>query len=335
MEYEYQALIASLSKKKYAPLYLFMGESPYFIDKASSYIETHFFEDEIAKDFNFNLLYGMDTTAEQIVAFAKEYPMMSDYRLVIVREAQNVKKIEEMVDYVKNPQRQTILVLCYKYKKIEKRSAFYKAIAKNGVVFEQKKIYDNQLPNHIIAIAKEKGFTIENSAVRLLAAHIGIDLSRIDNELDKLINVLPSNGVITTQIIEEYIGISKEYNVFEFVTAVIARNEFKTYEILNYFASNPANFEKTLTISALYKAFYCLLQYHFSLDKSDVFLKAVGVFWTDWPIYRQATSFYSFGKIVRIMSLLRKYDLMSKGATGNTVEECELIKELVFQVFRI
>ncbi len=332
---EYKELVASLARKEYLPVYLLMGEEPYFIDKISNYIEENFFEDETAKDFNFQLLYGKDTTASQIVAFSKEYPMMSDYRLVIVREAQNVDKIEQLAEYVKNPQRQTVLVLCYKYKNLDGRTETYKTIDKNGAVFKSTKIYDNQLPEHIKNIAKEKGFTIGDSAVNLLASHIGTDLSRIDNEIEKLINVIPHNGEITSKIVEEYIGISKEYNIFEFVTAIIARNEYKAYEILNYFSANPASYIKAMTISTLYTAFYRLLQYHFSVDKSENFLKALGVFWKDARLYQNAASFYPISKIVKIMHLLRKYDLMSKGATGNNIEEQELVKELVFQIFRM
>ena len=332
---EYNELIASLKKKEYVPIYLLTGEEPYFIDKIGNYIEEHFFEDETAKDFNFQLLYGKDTTVEQIVAYSKEYPMMSDYRLVIVREAQNVDKIEQLSGYAKNPQKQTVLVLCYKYKSVDGRTEFYKTVAKNGVIFKSAQIYDNQLPLHIKTIAHEKGFTIGDSAINLLSSHIGVDLSRIDNEIEKLHNVIPKNGEITTQIIEAYIGISKEYNIFEFVTSVIARNEYKAYEILNYFCTNPANYEKTRIIPTFYLSFYKLLQYHFSVDKSENYLKALGVFWKDIPVYRNAASFYTISKIVKIMHLLRKYDLMSKGATGTNIEEQELIKELTFQIFRV
>ena len=331
---DYKELVTSLEKKKYVPLYFLMGEEPYFIDKISNYIEEHFFEDESLKDFNYQLLYGKDTDVEQITAFSKEYPMMSDYRLVIVREAQEVSKIEQLADYAKNPQKQTVLVLCYKYKSIDKRTAFYKTITNSGVVFESNKIYDNQLPEHIRNITKGKGFTIGDTAVNLLASNIGIDLSRIDNELDKLRNIIPKNGEVTAQIIEEYIGISREYNTFEFVSAVIARNEYKMYEILNYFSANPANYVKTMIIPTLYAAFYKILQYHFSVDKSENYLKALGVFWKDIPVYRNAASFYSVPKIVKIMHLLREYDVKSKGGMGINIEEQELIKELVFKIFR-
>ncbi|MDR1878439.1 MAG: DNA polymerase III subunit delta [Bacteroidales bacterium] len=344
----YKELIASFDKKEYAPIYLLRGEEPYFIDKVARYIEEHFFKDESAKDFNLSLLYGMDTTAAQVVSFAKEYPMMSDYRLVIVREAQNLQDIyqksrkkidnlEELIEYAKHPQKQTVLVLCHKDKeKTSGTTTFQKTIKENGVVFESKRIYDNQLPDHIKAIAKEKRFVIADNEVKLLATNIGNNLSRIDNELEKLHNIVPPNGAITAKIIEDYIGISKEYNVFELVTSVIACDEAKAYKILTYLAStNPDDFAKMPTISTLYAAFYRLLQYHFAVDKSKEFLKTLGVFWTDVNVYYAASYVYSVAKIKTIMHLLRQYDLMSKGASGNDTKKHELIKELIFKIFQV
>jgi DNA polymerase-3 subunit delta len=327
--------MASLEKKQYVPVYLLTGEEPYFIDKGSNYIEEHFFEDKSLKDFNFQLLYGKDVMSNQIVTFAKEYPMMSDYRLIIVREAQNLDSMDCLAKYAKNPQKQTVLVLCYKNKKLDARTALYKTVKESGIVFNSAKIYDNQLPEHIKAIVKEKGFQIEISEVNLLATHIGTDLSRIDNEIEKLVNIIPPNGKITSHIIEKYIGISREYNIFELVSAVMSRNTSQTYKILNYFSTNPAGYAKTITVSELYKAFYKLLQYHFSVDKSDNCLAALDVFWKEIPVYRKATSFYTIPKIVKIMHLLRKYDLMTKGGMGINTEEPELMKELVYQIFYI
>ena len=331
----YKELIEAVSKRQYVPIYLLMGEEPYFIDKVSEHIEYIFFVNEEEKDFNFQLLYGMETSVNQVVAYAKEFPMMADYRLVIVREAQSVAKIELMAEYAKNPQRKTVLVLCYKHKKMDGRTELFKAISKNGTVFESTKVYDNQLPAYIKDMVKEKKRQINDAAVNLLANHIGVDLSRIGNELDKLENVVPQGGEITIPVIEQYIGISKEYNIFELVSAVIARNQVKTYEILNYFSNSPANFAKTVTFSTLFTAFHKLLQYHFSVDKSDMFLKSIGVFWSEYGTYRSAASHYSVRRIVEIMHLIRRYDLMSKGAAGTAIEEPELIKELVFQIFRV
>ena len=330
---EYKEFVSAIAKKQYAPIYLLMGEEPYFIDKISHYIEDTFFEEDAVRDFNFQLLYGMETSVSQIVSYAKEFPMMTDYRLVIVREAQSVAKIEQMADYAKNPQRKTVLVLCYKHKKLDGRTELFKAIHKNGKVFDSPKVYDNQLPAYIKDMVTEKKRSINDAAVNLLANHIGVDLSRINNELDKLENIVPPGGEISIPLIEQYIGISKEYNIFELVSAVIARNQAKTYEILNYFSNSPANFAKTLTFSMLYSAFHKLLQYHFSVDKSEAFLKSIGVFWTECRTYQSAASHYSVGKIVNIMHLIRKYDLMSKGAAGTAIEETELIKELVYQIF--
>jgi len=331
---EYNEIIASFNKKEYVPIYFLMGEEPYFIDKLGSYIEDRFFEDETEKDFNFQLLYGQDVSAGEVANYAKEYPMMSQYRLLIVREAQSIDKIAQLAEYMKNPQRQTVLVLCYKGK-FDARTEMYKAMAKNGVIFDSKKVYEDHLPNHIRTIAKEKKMQIDETAVNLLATHIGVDLYRIDNELEKLINVIPQNGEITSQIVESYIGISREYNSFELVSAIIARNEKKAYEILNYFSTNPKNFEKTVTISSLYTAFFKLLQYHFSVDKSESYLKSIGVFWKEIKPYMYASSHFSVSRIVKIMHLLRKYDLMSKGAFGNNAEEPELLKELTFQIFHV
>lgn len=331
----YKELIEAISKKQYAPIYLLMGEEPYFIDKVSNYIEDNFFEDVGMKDFNFQMLYGMETNVNQIVSYAKEFPMMADYRLVIVREAQSVAKIEQMSEYAKNPQRKTVLVLCYKHKKMDGRTELFKSIAKNGTVFESSKVYENQFPAYIKSMVVEKKRLINDAAINLLANHIGVDLSRINSELDKLENVVPQGSEISIPIIEQYIGISKEYNTFELVSAVIARNQMKTYEILNYFSDSPANFIKTLTIPTLFSAFHKLLQYHFSVDKSESYLRSIGVFWTEVQTYQRAASHYSFGKIVNIMHLIRKYDQMSKGGAGVNTEEQELIKELVFQIFRI
>jgi DNA polymerase-3 subunit delta len=334
MEYKYKELIDSFKKQKYEPVYLLMGEEPYFIDKASDYLEDHFFKDEALKDFNFQLLYGKDAKPDEIIAYAKEYPMASDYRLVIVKEAQNIEKekIDQLSVYAKDPQKQTVLALCYKYKNLDSKTELYKTVSKRGIIFKSGKIYDNQLPEHIKNIATEKKFKIEYAAINLLAAHIGTDLSRIDNELEKLINIVPPNGEITVSVIEKYTGISREYNVFEFVTSIIGRDTSKAYEILNYFSTNPVGYAKTMTVSTLYAAFYRLLQYHFSVDKSEDYLKALGVFWKDAPIYRKAASFYTIPKIIKIMHLLRKYDLMTKGGAGVSIEEPELIKELVFQI---
>lgn len=331
---EYNEIIASFDKKQYKPIYFLYGEESYFIDKLSSYIESHFFEDESAKDFDLEILYGQDVSVNQIAVYARQYPMMSTHRLVIVREAQEVSKIAQLAEYMKNPQQQTVLVLCYKEPKFDARTEMYKAMDKNGVVFQAKKVYEDHLPKYVREFAKEKNLKISDSAVNMLVSNIGVNLYRIDHELEKLINIIPADGEITPQIIESYIGISREYNIFEYVSAVVTRNYDRANKILHYFSSNPKNFEKGSAIPNLYTAFFRLLQYHFSVDKSETFMKSLGVFWKDARPYMQAASHYSFARIVNIMHLLRKYDMMNKGMGGNQTEEPELLKELTFQIFK-
>jgi DNA polymerase-3 subunit delta len=331
---EYNEIIESFSKKKYVPIYFLMGEEHYFIDKLSAYMEAHFFEDESAKDFDFEIIYGQDVSVNQIAIYARQYPMMSSHRLVIVREAQEVSKISQLAEYMKNPQPQTVLILCYKEAKFDARTEMYKAMAKNGVIFQAKKVYEDQLPKYVREFAKEKNLKISDSAVNMLVANIGVNLYRIDHELEKLINVIPPDGEVTPQIIENYIGISREYNIFEYVSAVVTRNYERANKILHYFSSNPKTFEKGSAIPNLYTAFFRLLQYHFSVDKSETFMKSLGVFWKDARPYMEAASYYSFARIVNIMHLLRKYDMMNKGLGGNQTEEPELLKELTFQIFK-
>ncbi|MDR0368581.1 MAG: DNA polymerase III subunit delta [Bacteroidales bacterium] len=331
---EYNEIIAAFNKKQYSPIYFLMGEEHYFIDKLSTYIETHFFTDESAKDFDLEILYGQDVSVNQIAIVAKQYPMTSTHRLVIVREAQEVGKITQLAEYMKNPQPQTILVLCYKEAKFAANTEMYKAMNKNGVIFQAKKVYEDHLPKYVREFAKEKNLKMSDSAVNMLVSNIGVNLYRIDHELEKLINIVAPGEEITPQIIENFIGISREYNVFEYVSAVVTRNYERANRILHYFSNNPKNFEKGTAIPNLYLAFFRLMQYHFSVDKSEMFMKSLGVFWKDARPYMQAASYYSFARIVNIMHLLRKYDMMNKGWGGNQTEEPELLKELTFQIFK-
>jgi DNA polymerase-3 subunit delta len=236
--------------------------------------------------------------------------------------------------YAKNPQPQTVLILCYKYKDFDRSTALYKAIDKQGITFKSPVVYDNQLPAYIKDIAKEKKLQMAEDATQLLAAHIGTDLSRIDNELTKLIAVLPPRAEITVQIIESYIGISKEYNNYELVNAVLSRNEEKAYHILHYFACDGGGSSRKPLISSLYYAFFTLLQYHYSPDKSDAFLRSMQVNYYVIPIYKRAAAFYHIEKIFRIMHWLKQYDLMNKGASGVNIDECEWVKELLFKIFK-
>ncbi|MBP7102772.1 MAG: DNA polymerase III subunit delta [Bacteroidales bacterium] len=327
----YEKIIDDFKKKIYVPVYLLMGENAYHIDKITHFIQENFFEDEGVKEFNMDILYGKDSSVDQIVSLAKQYPMMSNYRLVIIKEAQSIAKIADLAPYVQNPQKQTVLLLCYKYKSLDKRTLLYKAIDKMGGVFESPKIYDNQVSKYVKEIAAEKKFIIDNYTAELIASHIGTDLSRVDNEFNKFKNIIKEGASITPELVQEYIGISKEYNDFELVNAIWAKNAPKAYEIIYHFQSNPKAYPIQKTIAVLYNSFMKLVHYHFSANKSN--LKQYNVFTAEAEkAFRYATTAYPYPIIMRIIHLLRMYDLKSKGFENCDTPDQELLKELTFRI---
>ena len=335
----HRVVIANLQKKIYVPVYLLMGEEPYFIDRISDYFQDCFFEDEGMKDFNQQVVYGKDVRVEDIVSMAKEYPIMSDYRLLIVKEAQELQKspgskdsdlFAPLTKYLQQPQKQTLLVLCYKYKSVDKRSAFFKAVSKNGCVFETPKIYDNQVGRYVKDMVAEKHYTIDDATAELIASHIGADLSRIDKELDKFRNILPQGGKITAELVEAHIGISREYNGFELANALWERNLDKAYEIIRFFSTNPKNYPNPMILAMLYTSFLKIVQYHYAADKSD--LRSLGVNWNVQRQFQSAVQYYTLPVAIRIIRLLKDYDLKSKGYDGCETQDQELLKELVFRI---
>lgn len=335
----HRILINEIKKGKYFPVYLLMGEEPYFIDKVADYLQHHFFEDDGMRDFNQQVVYGKDVRANDVVTMAKEYPMMSEHRLLIVREAQDMQKTSGqkesdsftlLTDYAMHPQMQTLLVLCYKYKKVDKRSAFYKAVSKMGRVMESPTLYDNNIPKYVQEMAEEKGFRIDSSAADLVAAHIGTDLSRVDKELDKFVNLLQPGDNITAALIEKHIGISREYNGFELSNALLERNLSKVYTIIDFFSKNPKEYPNPKIIPMLYSTFLKLLQYHYLPDKRD--LSSIGVIWKMENTFRSAAAYYSLPVCIRIIHQLKEYDLKSKGFDGYNVEDTDLLKELCFRI---
>jgi DNA polymerase III subunit delta len=326
----YQELITSIKKKIYSPVYLLMGENTYYIDKVTDYIQNNFFEDESVKDFNFQVLYGKDSTVNQIASLAKQFPMMSDYRVLIVKEAQSLEKIAELASYVQRPQKQTILVLCYKYKTLDKRTVLYKEVDKLGGVFETQKIWDNQVSKFVKEIVAEKDFKIDDYTAELIASHIGTDLSRIDNEITKLKNVLSPGAKITANVVEDYIGISKEYNVFELINAIWLRDGKKAFEIITFFQSNPKNFSNVMVLSQFYTSFMKMLQYY-TLDNKEN-LASLKIPFTAQNAFRRAAQYYTLPQVIKIMSLLKEYDLKSKGYEGSSIQDQELLKELVYKI---
>jgi len=250
------------------PIYFLMGEEPYYIDKLTEYIEQNILQ-EHERDFNQTILYGRDVTVEDVVGNAKRYPMMADKQVVVVREAQELSRtIDKLESYLENPQETTVLVFAYKYKTLDKRKKVTKLLGKHGVVFESKKMYENQVGTWISRVLQGKGYSIEPKANAMLVEFLGNDLSRISNELNKLQIILPKGHVISPKDIEENIGFSKDFNVFELQNALGSRNQLKAYQIAQYFADNPKDNPMVVTTSLVFSFFIKLLKYHGMKDKN-------------------------------------------------------------------
>jgi DNA polymerase-3 subunit delta len=333
-------IIKDLKNRKYKPLYLLHGEEPYFIDQVSYYVEHHILS-AAEKGFNQTVFYGKDTDLMTVLNAAKRYPMMAEYQVVLVKEAQDMKwgkddddkkNINPLLSYLENPLPSTILVFCYKYGKFDKRKKTYKAIDKNGLVFESTGLYDNKLPAWIESYASEKKYPINTQAANMLAEYLGNDLSKIANELDKLMLNITAGQEITLKDIQDNIGISKEYNVFELQTALAKKDVLKANRIINYFEANPKSNPIVLVFGNLNNYFSKVLTYHYTKDKSPQSVaRELGISPFFVKDYEQAARSYDYGKTLQIISLLREYDLKSKGV-DSTAPHGELMKELVFKI---
>jgi len=328
---DHEDILKKLSNQVYYPVYFLMGEESYYIDLISDTIEEKIL-DEGEKEFNLTVLYGKDVDVPTIISYAKRYPMMSNYQVVIVKEAQDVKKIEDLLPYIEKPLKSTVLVLCYKYGKLDKRKAFAKAIDKHALLYESPKIYDNQVSPWIIQYLKKKNYTIQTKAAALLAESLGTSISRIVNEINKMIINIPEGTEITALHVEQNIGISKDFNVFELVKALEQKQVTRANNILLHFAKNEKDYPMVMVAALLYASFTKVLLYHYITDKSQNNVASVlgvsGFFVND---YAKAAANYSPGKLVRVISLLREYDLKAKGVDGNTGSG-ELLKELVYKI---
>jgi DNA polymerase-3 subunit delta len=327
----FEEILKELKNKIYKPVYFLYGEEPYFIDIISNYISKNVLT-EAEKSFNQTILYGKDVKVEDIDNAARRFPMMANHQVIIVKEAQNVKNIEKLVYYTENPLNSTILVINYKYSKPEKRSKLYKALEKNSVLFESKKIYENQIPAWINKYLSDKNFTIEPVASNLLAEFLGTDLAKIANELEKLQITLPQGTKINAEHIEKNIGISKDYNNFELQNAIKDKDILKANRIINHFAANPKDNPMVLTITALFFFFSKVLAFHYLADKSKnnvaSVLKVNPYFVKDYEVTARN---YSRNKIADIISILSEYDMKSKGLGSNS-SHGDLLKELIFKI---
>ena len=316
------------------PIYFLMGEEPYYIDKLSDYIDQNVLSEE-EKGFNQTVLYGRDVSIEDVISTCKRYPMMADRQVVIVREAQDLAKtIDKIESYAENPTPTTVLVFCYKYKTLDKRKKVTKLLEKNGLVYESKKLYDNQVGEWIKRVLSGKGFTIEPKASAMLVEFLGTDLSKINNELEKLQIVLPKGSVISAKHIEENIGFSKDYNVFELRKALGEKNQLKAYKIAQYFSENPKDNPLVMTTSLVFGFFVQLLQYHGLKDKNPknvaAVLKVNPYFLKDYDV---ALRNYPMKKVSQIVATLRDVDVKSKGVGANSLPQHDLLKEMLAKIF--
>ncbi len=331
-------ILKDLQQGIFSPLYFLCGEEPFFIDQISDYIEDNALSDA-EKGFNQTVMYGKDVSMNNILESSRSFPMMATRQVIIIKEAQDLadfRKKEaqgQLAEYAKNPAASTILVFCHKHKKPDVRTEMYKTLQKNAVLLESKKLYDNQLPDWITSYCKEKKCTIRGKAAAMLSEYIGNNLSSLAKAIEKvLINVSGQKIEITDSMVSEYVGISKEFNVFELQTAFARRNALKVYQILDYFAANPKNNPIIPVISSLFNYFNKVLLVHTQQGKSDRELASVlkvNPFFV--KEYLQAARNFPLSKTLQIIGFLQTADLQSKGV-NSVASDSQILKELAFKV---
>ena len=328
----YDQILSEIHKKNFAPIYFLTGEEPYFIDMISDTIENEAL-DEADRAFNQIVVYGRDVDVETFANHARSFPMMGDRMVVIVKEAQDVKDLEKFEPYLDTIPETTVLVFAYKYKKFDKRKALAKKIDKQGVWFESKKLYDSNIPGWIQNYLKAEGYSITPKATQMLADFLGTDLHKIANELKKLTIAVPKNKSIDDADVERNIGISKDYNVFELQNAIGSRDVLKANRIVNYFGDNGKDNPLLVTAITLYGYFAKILKLHFATDKSPSALASVlGVNPFFVKDYQLAARNYPPGACIRCISILREFDLKSKGYESGDVSEKDLYREMIFKL---
>lgn len=326
-------LISDLKEKKFAPVYLLTGEENYYIDMVSDFFEKNIIAEEF-RDFDQTIVYGRDVDMHTVVSYAQRYPMMSPVQLVLVKEAQDiaVKEWDLLAAYLEHPQPTSVLVFCYRHKKLDKRTKAYKAINSKGVVYEKDRLYDNQIPAWIANVVSQRGFSITEKGAVLIAESIGNDLSKIYNELTKVFIMLQPGGVINEDLIERNIGISKDYNVFELQDAIGRRDVVKCNRIVNHFAANPKDNPIQMILPLLYSYFIKVMLYHQLEDKSKA-AKVMGINPYFLRGYEVAAQNYKLGKLASCIGYLYDTDLRSKGIRNTgSITDGELLKELVFKI---
>ena len=333
-EVTYEEIARDLKNRNYKPIYYLMGEESYYIDKISEYIAQTVLKEE-EREFNQTILYGSDTDIVTVINAAKRYPMMADRQVVIVKEAQHIKKMEDLVFYVQKPLQSTVLVICHKNGVLDRRKKLAAEIEKVGVLFESKKIKDAQLPGFITSYLKRKSVEIEPKASEMMAEFVGTDLNRMAGELDKLIITLaPGVRRITSEQIERNIGISKDYNNYELRSALVAKDVLKANKIIKYFSENPKTNPIQSTLSALFGFFSNLMLAYYAPDKTEQGIADQLGLKSTWQAkdYLTAMRAYSGMKVMQIIGEIRYCDAKSKGVDNSSLSDADLLRELIFKI---
>lgn len=332
----YEGIMRDLKARKFAPIYYLMGEESYYIDKIADYIAENVLQPE-ERDFNQTVLFGSDVTAAQIVDVAKRYPMMSNFQVVIVKEAQNIKNTEALEHYLQNPLASTVLVMCHKNGSIDKRKKLPAIVEKAGILFESKKLRERDLPSFIENYLKAKGASIDPKSQQIIADSVGSDLNRLVGELEKLLIALPENDKrVTPQVVEDQIGVSKDFNAFELRDAIVNRNIFKANQIMKFFDNNPKAGSIYSFLPMLFNYFQNLLIAYYCPQKNNQEALAK---WLDlrsaWGAkdYMTGMRNYTGMKTMQIISKIREIDAKSKGLDNPNTPPGELMKELLFFIF--
>ena len=329
----FQTIMQDLKNRNFAPFYLLMGDESYYIDSISDYIASHVLSPEEC-DFNQTICFGSDVTAVQVADMARRYPMMAEYQVIIVKEAQNIRSLEALEKYLKNPVKSTILVWCHKNGKIDARKKVIGVAQSVGVVFESKKLRDYQLPDFIQNYLKPKKISIDPKSCQMIADYIGADLSRIVSELDKILIYLPEDDRrITPEVVEKEVGVSKDFNAFELRNAIVSKDVFKANQIIKYFDNNPKAGSLYSFLPLLFSFFQNLMIVHYSPNKSSEqdIARALDLK-SAWGSKDFITGLrnYSARKTMEIISKIREVDGKSKGLDNPNTGAGELMKELIF-----
>lgn len=333
-EVTFDDILKELKSKHYYPIYYLMGEESYYIDFLSDYITENVLSDA-EKEFNLTVVYGSDTDMQTIISAAKRYPMMSEYQVIIVKEAQSLRATEELSYYLQKPQKSTILVFCHKHGTLDKRKKIALEIEKCGILFESKKLKETQLPSFINIYLKRRGYDIEPKAASMLADFVGTDLSRLTGEMEKLIITLPHKQTrITPGQIEQNIGISKDYNNFELRSALIERDVLKANRIVKYFKENPKTNPIQMTLSLLFGFFSNLMLAYYAPQKTEQGIASFLGLKSAWQSkeYMIAMQRYSGIKTMQIIGEIRYADAASKGVDNSSQSNADILRELVFKI---